>query len=125
MPPFTYAQKVAIATCPKITAALSLIGSSAILVNVAQRYPQQRRGHNNVHVSPSSSRTRRGQVVATRRRNSNSVHEKGILLTTRHRLLAGLSLLDVGASFGFFLTTWPIPKTGNPRVVWNVGNGHV
>jgi hypothetical protein len=41
-------------------------------------------------------------------------------LSTRHRLLAGMSVCDILSSSAWFLTSWPIPE-GVPFRVWNVG----
>jgi hypothetical protein len=42
-------------------------------------------------------------------------------LSTRHRLLAGMSICDILSSSAWFLTSWPIPED-LPRALWNVGN---
>lgn len=39
---------------------------------------------------------------------------------TYHRLLVGISLVDISSSFWLGLSTWPIPKSDN--VLWSVGN---
>jgi hypothetical protein len=42
-------------------------------------------------------------------------------LSTRHRLLAGMSICDILSSSAWFLSSWPIPKD-IPDGLWNVGN---
>jgi uncharacterized membrane protein len=44
-------------------------------------------------------------------------------LSTRHRLLAGMSVCDIISSSAWFLTSWPVPKD-MPFGLWNVGNQH-
>lgn len=39
---------------------------------------------------------------------------------TYHRLLAGISLVDISSSFSVSMSTWPIPKDSG--VLWAVGN---
>jgi hypothetical protein len=41
-------------------------------------------------------------------------------LSTRHRLLAGMSVCDILSSSAWFLTSWPVPEE-MPFAVWNVG----
>jgi hypothetical protein len=41
--------------------------------------------------------------------------------STRHRLLAGMSVCDIISSSAWFLTSWPVPEN-MPKGVWNVGN---
>jgi hypothetical protein len=41
-------------------------------------------------------------------------------LSTRHRLLAGMSICDILSSSAWFLTSWPIPED-TPFVLWNIG----
>lgn len=38
-----------------------------------------------------------------------------------HRLLCGISLVDMSASFWMFMSTWPVPSHSEPSVVWAVG----
>jgi hypothetical protein len=45
-------------------------------------------------------------------------------ISTRHRLLTGMSVCDIISSSAWFLTSWPVPKD-MPMIiwtVWNVGN---
>jgi hypothetical protein len=42
-------------------------------------------------------------------------------LSTRHRILAGMSACDILSSSALFLTSWPVPKD-LPFGLWNVGN---
>jgi hypothetical protein len=42
-------------------------------------------------------------------------------LSTRHRLLAGMSVCDIISSSAWFLTSWPVPED-MPFGLWNVGN---
>jgi hypothetical protein len=51
------------------------------------------------------------------RRNSSDA------LSTRHRLLAGMSVCDILSSSAWFLTSWPVPED-LPFGLWNVGNRH-
>jgi hypothetical protein len=44
-------------------------------------------------------------------------------LSTRHRLLAGMSVCDIISSSAWFLTSWPVPEN-LPFGLWNVGNKH-
>jgi hypothetical protein len=45
-------------------------------------------------------------------------------LSTRHRLLAGMSVCDILSSSASFLTSWPVPEDVSWTIwtVWNVGN---
>jgi hypothetical protein len=47
-------------------------------------------------------------------------NSKSYPLSTRHRLLCGMSVCDIISSLALFLTSWPVPKE-TPRVFWNVG----
>jgi hypothetical protein len=42
-------------------------------------------------------------------------------LSTKHRLLAGMSVCDILSSSAWFLTSWPIPED-MPFGLWNIGN---
>jgi MFS family permease len=42
-------------------------------------------------------------------------------LSTRHRILAGMSVCDILSSSAWFLTSWPVPEDF-ASTVWNVGN---
>jgi hypothetical protein len=42
-------------------------------------------------------------------------------ISTRHRLLAGMSVCDILSSSAWFLTSWPVPED-TPFGLWNVGN---
>jgi hypothetical protein len=42
-------------------------------------------------------------------------------LSTRHRILAGMSACDILSSSALFLTSWPVPED-LPFGLWNVGN---
>jgi hypothetical protein len=42
-------------------------------------------------------------------------------LSTRHRILAGMSVCDIISSSAWFLTSWPVPED-LPFGLWNVGN---
>jgi hypothetical protein len=53
--------------------------------------------------------------IVLRRRNSSD----GV--STRHRLLAGMSVCDILSSSAWSLTSWPVPEVV-PTTVWNVGN---
>jgi hypothetical protein len=52
-------------------------------------------------------------VIQIRRNRSDS-------LSTRHRLLAGMSVCDILSSSAWFLTSWPIPEDF-PFGIWNAG----
>eukprot|EP00977_Amphora_coffeiformis_P029888 scaffold43308_cov176-Amphora_coffeaeformis.AAC.1 len=39
-----------------------------------------------------------------------------------HRLLCGISMVDLSASFWMFMSTWPIPPSAGDNIVWAVGN---
>jgi hypothetical protein len=52
-------------------------------------------------------------VIQIRKNRSDS-------LSTRHRLLAGMSICDILSSSAWFLTSWPIPEE-MPLGIWNVG----
>jgi hypothetical protein len=57
-------------------------------------------------------------IILRRRNSSDSV-------STRHRLLAGMSVCDILSSSAWFLTSWPVPEdapTMTVWTVWNVGN---
>jgi hypothetical protein len=45
-------------------------------------------------------------------------------ISTRHRLLAGMSVFDLLSSSAWFLTSWPIPEDipNGVSTLWNVGN---
>jgi hypothetical protein len=47
-------------------------------------------------------------------------NKKSVALSTRHRLLCGMSVCDILSSSACFLTSWPVPKD-TPFAVWNVG----
>jgi hypothetical protein len=53
--------------------------------------------------------------VILRRRNKSDD------FSTRHRLLAGMSVCDIISSSAWFLTSWPVPEDVT-WTVWNVGN---
>jgi hypothetical protein len=53
-------------------------------------------------------------VIQTRKNRSDD-------LSTRHRLLAGMSVCDILSSSAWFLTSWPVPADF-PFTIWNVGN---
>jgi hypothetical protein len=41
-------------------------------------------------------------------------------LSTRHRILVGMSVCDILSSLALFMTSWPVPEE-IPRAIWNVG----
>lgn len=75
---------VALALIPKVTAALSFLGSSYIVID----------------------------FWVKRKAAQNSTH---------HRLVAGLSTVDIISSAAFFFSTWPIPSSST-TAIWAVGN---
>jgi hypothetical protein len=57
-------------------------------------------------------------VILLRKNRSDAI-------STRHRLLAGMSVFDILSSSAWFLTSWPVPKDApflGVWTVWNVGN---
>jgi hypothetical protein len=48
-------------------------------------------------------------------------NKKSVALSTRHRLLSGMSVCDILSSSAWFLTSWPVPKDMPFAAVWNVG----
>jgi hypothetical protein len=53
-------------------------------------------------------------VILVRKNRSDEI-------STRHRLLAGMSVCDILSSSAWFLTSWPVPEDA-PIGIWNVGN---
>jgi hypothetical protein len=55
-------------------------------------------------------------VILLRKNNSDA-------LSTRHRILCGMSVCDIFASLALFMTTWPIPQDAlfGMFTLWNVG----
>jgi hypothetical protein len=47
-------------------------------------------------------------------------NKKFSALSTRHRILVGMSVCDILSSLALFMTSWPVPEE-IPMAVWNVG----
>ena len=78
---FTEAQQTALSVCPKIPAALSILGSSALCYHV---------------------------IREIRKRQLTSIHPNIIWATSSH-LNLGMGMSNLVAALAFFFTTWPIP----------------
>lgn len=82
MPLFTEAQQKALSFCPKIPAALSILGSSALCYHV---------------------------VREIRKRQLTTIHPNIIWKISSH-LNLGMGIANFFAALAFFFTTWPIPR---------------
>jgi len=91
---WSFAQKVVLAITPKISASLSICGSSFIIHKILHR-PRSLNSSNNERINAS-----------------------------RDRILLLLSFCDLMGSTGFFFSTWCLPKDYEQAsfVVWNIGN---
>jgi hypothetical protein len=109
----SHRQQVTLALAPKFTAALSILGSMYIIVDVVSK-----RYKNCWHKKATSQQQ---QQQRQQQQNSNINSNNNSTTGTYHRLLIGLSVTDLIMSLGLFTSTWPMP-VDTPHVYGAVGN---